>query len=169
MPIMHRRLKLTAAALAVTAVAVLNPAPALAARGFLIKQGDQCLTYGIDHTPRKVGYRAWGFSCQVEEGYLWKRTKRGQLAVTYRGRTLCLSAPSGTLVLMRRCGSDLKRQQFTFPVVKRLWFDKIVLIKWKNLPNTCLYLDAYGPYSFGQISAMTCEPGNSGQQWLIPG
>lgn len=170
MPIMLRPLKIIAAGLAVTAVVTLNPAPALAAQGFRFKNGDRCLTFGDDHTSARAGFRAWGNYCPSDsDGYLWKRTKRSQLVVTYRGRTHCLSTPSGTRVRVRRCGSDPKREVFTFPVVGRLQISgQIVLIKWKNLPDTCLWLDTSDSPRSGWIHAMPCEPGNGGQRWLIP-
>ncbi|MFG1709399.1 hypothetical protein ACFLIM_40035 [Nonomuraea sp. M3C6] len=163
---MSRRLK-TAAVLAVTIPAALTPSPTLAAaKAYLIKNDDRCLTYAVDRTPAKLGFRAQANYCPSTEfdGYLWKRTARSQLAVTYQGRTYCLGTPKGTAVQVGRCGSDLKRQQFAFPVVKEGVWDTVVQIKWKHLRNTCLYHNPRRPW---EISAAPCLRTSSDQHWVM--
>ncbi|MGR6913943.1 hypothetical protein ACU635_06780 [[Actinomadura] parvosata] len=155
-----------AAVLALAIPAALVPSSALAApKTYLIRNDDRCLTYAADHTPTDLGFRAQANYCPSTkfDGYLWQRTARSQLAITYRGRTYCLGAPKGTAVQVGRCGGD-KRQQFTFPVVKEGVWDTVVKIRWKHLRNLCLHHNVRRPW---QISAVTCGRSGSDQHWVM--
>ncbi|WP_336206165.1 hypothetical protein [Nonomuraea sp. LPB2021202275-12-8] len=168
---MKRRAKIVDIALAVTVVAVLvPPAPAHAARGYMIKNVSTgaCLGVTKDISPRKMGYFLHAYNCDpFSKAFRWTRTARSQLASVGSGGKQCVSAPRRTpersVVLVRRCGSDLERQRFTFPTVRRRLGGDWLQIKWKGrLKDTCL-LAGYRNEVFG----VTCEPSGTNQNWVL--
>jgi hypothetical protein len=163
---MRRPAKIATVALAATVLAALAPAaPALADRGYVIRNVStgMCLTIGGDTSTRRMGNIARTWECQPGfQGYLWNRTARSQLASADTGGKLCIGAPKGPLVLVRRCGSDLKHQRFTFSTIKTNYGDRL-LIKWKGVsPATCLNSN-----DKGQVFGSRCDPVSTNQNWTL--
>ncbi|MEU7744680.1 ricin-type beta-trefoil lectin domain protein [Nonomuraea sp. NPDC049158] len=161
---MSIRAKIAKVALAATVLATLTPtAPALADSGYVIKNVStlMCLTIRGDSSTRRMGNIARTWECRPGlQGYLWNRTARSQLASADFHGKLCIGAPKGPLVLVRRCGSDLKHQRFTFSTIKTNYGDWF-LIKWTGLsPATCLNSN-----DKGQVFGSPCDPGSTNQSW----
>ncbi|MEU7852820.1 ricin-type beta-trefoil lectin domain protein [Nonomuraea sp. NPDC049141] len=161
---MRRPAKIANVALAATVLTTLTPtAPALADSGYVIKNVStlMCLTIAGDSSTRRMGNIARTWECQPGlQGYLWNRTARSQLASADFHGKLCIGAPKGPLVLVRRCGADLKHQRFTFTTIKTNFGDRF-LIKWKGMsPDTCLNSN-----DKGQVFGSRCDPGNTNQNW----